>query len=59
MSRVISLKLSDEEDQLLREQAERRKLYPHGLVKVALRKELGLPVPRRLYAQPQPVGTTE
>lgn len=43
--RPYSLKLNDEEDEKLREQANTEGLYPHGLARSIIRYGLGLPVP--------------
>lgn len=61
MSHVISLKLNDEEWAVLHEYAERERLYAHGVIKIALREKIGLPVPHHLRKQRavfEPVATT-
>ena len=45
MSHVLSVKLTDEEWELLEAFAERERVYKHGAIKIALRRMLGLPVP--------------
>lgn len=46
--RVLSLRLNQEEEALVEQRARELGLYPHGLIKGALRLALGLPVPTRL-----------
>lgn len=57
MSHVLSVKLSDEEWDALRSHADERNLYPHGVVKLALRKTLGLYIPERLRERVEVVPT--
>lgn len=48
MQRVMSLKLNDEEASLLAARAKELDLYPHGVVRAAVRLVLGLPIASRL-----------
>lgn len=45
---VLSVKFSDEEWEALEAYAEQERLYKHGVIKIAIREKLELPIPTRL-----------